>query len=128
MVVIGNHINWVENRNGITKRFLKRRGGGSRNETVLHRNLGEVLFRQWFSPRGTNQTYDDVLMFVFSIWACYGFHQSQIREENHLPSWLLEVYTVITSLQQRSEDDCQYCCQKPTKPHNRHNCVIMFAV
>ncbi len=88
---LGNHINWVENRNGITKRCLKRRGGGSRNDSVLERNLGEILFRQWFSPRGPDEAYYDVFMFVFAMWCCFGFHHERVRQTPGLPSWLLEV-------------------------------------
>ena len=88
---LGNHINNVEGRNKHTKVFLKRRGGGSRNPDVLKRNLGEILYRQWFAPRGPQHAYYDIFMFTFGIWACYGFQHARASREFELPPWLLAV-------------------------------------
>ncbi len=93
---LGNHINNVENRNKWVKFFLKNhRGGGSNSEECLARNLGELLFLAWYSPRGEQQAYYDILMFIFSTWVCFGFKHVELTDEFDLPDWLLKVRTHI---------------------------------
>ena len=83
----------MENRNKWVKFFLKNnRGGGSKNEESLARNLGELLFLAWYSPRGEEQAYFDILMFIFATWACFGFNHAELTSEFALPTWLLEVF------------------------------------
>jgi hypothetical protein len=67
----GVHINTVENRNKLLKKWLKNnRGGGSRNYNVLMNNLSEYLFKQWFS---TGLIKHDLLSFLFALYNEYGF-------------------------------------------------------
>jgi hypothetical protein len=76
----GTHINNVENRNKHLKGWLKaHRGGGSRNENVLHLNLAEYMFKQWFS---TGRLKHDIGLFFYALWVQFGFPPGEPRAKD----------------------------------------------
>ena len=61
-----------------TNLLKSRRGGGSRNTEVLYLNLCEYTFKLWFCPKQEKPIGFEILLFLFSLWACYGYNYDKV--------------------------------------------------